>query len=1653
MKNYGKILLLSVLITSLLIIPVFAAEISDGQTIQNSNTEIALNNGSLTYTSIKTGMSIQSDIRVNGEKYIPPTSEERTMAASSRQIMVDDELDEPIIASPPEIVYEQIDDATLKETITIYEDTNLSFTVNLSPGTKLIPWYNGEWKIVSSLTTNTMDGIVAKKPFGIDAENRNIEMWYTYTDGALWLNYNRTITEYIYNQTDPLIDPVISYFGITYPLVIDPTWTATGGCWTATDGTNTIVMWNATGTATWTAPTGVTQVQYLVVAGGGSGGGGNNYGAGGGGAGGLLTGILSVTPGTGVAVMVGAGGTSASYTAQGNNGSASVFSSISASGGGGGGLAAGAGNAGNNGGSGGGAGTGNTAPKSGGTGSQGSNGGAGRTNGASPYQGGGGGGYSAVGASGDSDGSGGAGYNLATFDSSLSGYVAGGGGAGGWNTIPAGGNGGGGDGGCTSPDTSPVAGTANTGGGGGGGGAWGNSKGASAAGGSGIVIIRYTTPPSYSLSANFTTNVSVGILPLPVQFTDTSTNISTKIDIYNWSFGDGTYSASQSPIHTFSSAGNILVNLTIYNNTYVINSSKTAYITVYNALPVANFSISNTTGQPPTITNFTDTSTGTNITIYNWSFGDGSYSATTSPSHSYSAVGNYTVNLTVTNDGGSSSKTKYINVSDLLPITSFSKNVSSGRYPLPVSFTDTSQNAPTGWSWSFANISGNNTQIVFSTAKNPTYTFGLGTWSIRLNASNSAGGNITDYNTSFVNVSTPDGIWTPESGHWTTTSGNDKIVMYNTSQSGTFHVPMNITSLWVLIIAGGGAGGGISLPGGGGGAGGYINTSFSVIQQTTYNFVVGSGGIYKSGSTVPAINSSFGSYVAKFGGQGGSQGPGGNGGSGGGGGGSGINGFGYGLVGQGNNGGDSAGATTPFANGGGGGAGTDGHSYVSYSQSGAGGDGITLNITGIPTIYAGGGGGSSTHQGASAGAGGSGGGGAGANPHTSPGTNGTDGLGGGGGGSHESNGGYGGCGVIIIRYNASSMLENGLVADFSRNISSGLIPFAVQFTDTSTNISTKIDIYNWSFGDGTYSASQNPTHTYSTAGNMLVNLTITNTTYTISSSKTAYINSFNALPSASFSANKTAWTSPVTIGFTDTSTGTNITSWLWHFGDGEVSTAQNPTHSYSSNGEYNVYMTATNDGGSNTSTTQKIILSSFSASYSGTPLSGLAPLNVAFTESSIGFVVDNYYWDFGDGNTGAIQNPSNVYTTIGTYSVAHRIANYTYGLTSWTNKTSYISALQTPPVAAFSGTPLSGSISFITTFTDASTNTPTSWVWNFGDGGSSTSQNPTHTYSVAGTYSVSLTATNSGGSNTLTKTAYIHTSPGTAFYATPTTGFSGSPIIFVDTSTQSPTSWVWSFGDGGTSTAQNPTHIYTSTGTYSVSLTTTNTYGYTLLTKTDYIFITTLADNLHTYPALVSTDNPGCVYFYGENRLNASADVWFEYGTAASTQFNSGGYMPIKTKNQSSVIGNFTDHVCGAPLMQKKEYVYRTAGGLAGVVVAGNNQTFTMAAVTPHETTTYTTMSEKLIEDQQEDPMLIITTDAWTPYVNLFGAAFFALIFGFVLMNISIKQQSIILTIILLFVTGGITLALFPPDFLIIGQALLICGFAGILVWLFKKRG
>ena len=143
---------------------------------------------------------------------------------------------------------------------------------------------------------------------------------------------------------------------------------------------------------------------------------------------------------------------------------------------------------------------------------------------------------------------------------------------------------------------------------------------------------------------------------------------------------------------------------------------------------------------------------------------------------------------------------------------------------------------------------------------------------------------------------------------------------------------------------------------------------------------------------------------------------------------------------------------------------------------------------------------------------------------------------------------------------------------------------------------------------------------------------------------------------------------------------------------------------------------------------------------------------------------------------------------------------------------------------------------------------PTSWIWNFGDGSSATEQNPVHTYSSPGVYSVALTVGNAYGTNTRTINDYISVGmiPQANFVGTPREGASPLTVQFNDLSSGSPDSWVWDFGDGEQSTMRNPSHVYLTPGSYTVSLTAANMFGSNTRIQSNYVHIAeTLTHNIY----------------------------------------------------------------------------------------------------------------------------------------------------------------------------------------------------------------
>jgi gliding motility-associated-like protein len=374
-------------------------------------------------------------------------------------------------------------------------------------------------------------------------------------------------------------------------------------------------------------------------------------------------------------------------------------------------------------------------------------------------------------------------------------------------------------------------------------------------------------------------------------------------------------------------------------------------------------------------------------------------------------------------------------------------------------------------------------------------------------------------------------------------------------------------------------------------------------------------------------------------------------------------------------------------------------------------------------------------------------------------------------------------------------------------------PVNFQNSGDSTPVSS-----TWFFGDATSSSNINPVKSYTAAGTYTVRVI---NQYNSCIDSATHIITVKPAPAAAFTSNDSiSCRAPHTVNFQNQSTG--AASWNWNFGDGGSSTQQNPSHTYTALGAYTVRLIVTNNFGC----TDTLIKTNFVRLEKPvfnpliTPTEGCRMLNVNFNANSTAVDgIAQWFWDFGNGNTSSSPNTSAVFDS-GTYNIKLRVVT----VQGCVDSVVLFSGVKvgTPPLADFSANPNNVCAFTPTQFTDLSTGNPDEWFWIFGDGNTSNQRNPIHTYQIPGTYTVTLTAYNNRCANTITRTAYITVLPPVAqFTSTVSCSISKQRVQFTDQSVGA-TTWLWNFGDGNTSTLQNPVHNYSSLGTFTITLTVTN---------------------------------------------------------------------------------------------------------------------------------------------------------------------------------------------------------------------------------------
>ncbi|MCF8370155.1 MAG: PKD domain-containing protein [Bacteroidales bacterium] len=470
--------------------------------------------------------------------------------------------------------------------------------------------------------------------------------------------------------------------------------------------------------------------------------------------------------------------------------------------------------------------------------------------------------------------------------------------------------------------------------------------------------------------------------------------------------------------------------------------------------------------------------------------------------------------------------------------------------------------------------------------------------------------------------------------------------------------------------------------------------------------------------------------------------------------------------------------------------------------------------------------------------------------------------------------------IVTLTFNGlkSELQAQYVQANFTASDTSVFVGDTIYLTDLSTGYPVW---WEWNFGDGSYSWDQNPIHVYQTSGVFSVSLFIMDVMaefddYLI---KTNYIEvteqTTNPL-NANFSTSNTTINLGDTIQFTDLSTGDPI-SWLWSFGDGTIDTIQNAWHVFQIAGSYSIMLIVENNVQELDTQTMSITIvvpgTSMISPYdiSGAPGDNgiVMGLNLENTESvsMIQFrVVNNSHPDilFHQGNSDFFTSRVSGYfggasASNGLYTIHFSpslplgngsIFNCSINIASTTlpgNYPLYLTDLllvhgtgDTIPIqsgfglvsvngsqvlnAEFFSMNMTGNAPFAIQFNDLSTGNPVSWLWDFGDGTVDTVQNPLHIYQSGGLYSVSLQVSNGIETDTRVFEDYINIlgPVTTQYYASDTVINLGDTIYFFDQSIGNPTSWYWEFGDGTSSSDQNPIHVYQDDGVYNVSLIVSN---------------------------------------------------------------------------------------------------------------------------------------------------------------------------------------------------------------------------------------
>lgn len=413
-------------------------------------------------------------------------------------------------------------------------------------------------------------------------------------------------------------------------------------------------------------------------------------------------------------------------------------------------------------------------------------------------------------------------------------------------------------------------------------------------------------------------------------------------------------------------------------------------------------------------------------------------------------------------------------------------------------------------------------------------------------------------------------------------------------------------------------------------------------------------------------------------------------------------------------------------------------------------------------------------------------------------------------------------------------------AAFDYNIVENCVVGQVNFTDQSTG--TIVSRF-WEFpgGNPATSTAINPTVFYPDAGIFSAFLTVSNAA---GSSTFEIINEIEII--AEPIADLDYDVDGSTVSFVNLSVTGGFSSTFWDFGDGTSSTEENPIHTYAEDGVYTVILIIENQCGINQVQTTVTIATEPIPNFTANNPSGCGPLSVNFINNSTSNV-QTFAWSFPGGtpNTSNLPNPTVVYPNPGTYDVTLTVTN--------PQGSNQLQKLNFISVSANANANYSVNTNGMVANFDNGSSFASSYLWNFGDGNTSTDLNPNHTYNNTGTYNVTLIAVSSScQSDTIEQSVNITAAPVSSFTVNNNVGCEAFTAQFTNLSINNPTSLNWTFegGNPATSSEANPIVVFAEAGVYDVQLITTNAFGSDTLTLNNYITVNTIPD-----PSFTETHN------------------------------------------------------------------------------------------------------------------------------------------------------------------------------------------------------